>query len=139
MPRRKANAVSRTAERHADRRFESGVLNRAHEITLGYRLIIQPAEGLGFLGRSVELPGVMAGGRTPEECVRAVVAATETAVATLLEMGQEPPVPATAKRRTEQINIRLTSEEKLLLEEESQRNGYRGISDFVRAAVLNKA
>jgi predicted RNase H-like HicB family nuclease len=126
-------------ELKVDRDFDPAVLQRAREITMGYRLMIQPADGPGFIGRSVELPGVMAGGMTHEECVRAVVAATETAVATLLEMGQEPPVPASAKRRTEQINIRLTSEEKLLLEEESQRKGFRGISDFVRAAVLNQA
>ncbi len=126
------------AEGRADRDFVPGVLRRAREITMSYRLMIQPAEGVGFIGRSVELPGVMAGGMSHEECVRAVVTATETAVATLLEAGQEPPLPASSRRRTEQINIRLTSEEKLLLEEESQRKGFRGVSDFVRAAVLNQ-
>jgi predicted RNase H-like HicB family nuclease len=121
-----------------DRDFDPAVLRRAREVTLGYRLVIQPAEGVGLMGRSVELPGVMAGGKTHEECVRAVVMATETAVATLLEMGEKPPAPASARKRTEQINIRLTSEEKLLLEEESERKGFRGVSDFVRAAVLNQ-
>lgn len=106
---------------------------------MGYRLIIQPAEGLGFIGRSMELPGVMAGGKTHEECVRATVGATETAVATLLEAGQPPPLPSSARKRTEQINIRLTPEEKIVLEEESQRRGFRGVSDFVRAAVLKQA
>lgn len=131
-------AAARTESR-PDRSFDRAILDRAREITLGYRLVIQPAEGLGFIGRSVELPGVMAGGKTHEECVRATVAATETAVATLLEMGQKPPVPSSAQKRTEQINIRLTPEEKLVLEEESQRRGFRGVSDFVRAAVLKQA
>lgn len=52
----------------------------------------------------------------------------------MLERGQMP--PTSVSRRSEQINIRLTSEEKLLLEEESQRNGYKGLSDYVRAVAL---
>jgi len=48
----------------------------------------------------------------------------ETAVATMLETGETP--PAAGVKRTEQINIRLTSEEKLILEEESERQGFEG-------------
>jgi uncharacterized protein (DUF1778 family) len=55
----------------------------------------------------------------------------------MLERGQAP--PAAAGRRTEQVNIRLTPEEKLTLEEESERKGFRGLSDFVRAAALASA
>lgn len=138
LPKRKTMATPKGAELPVDRAFEVAVLKRAREVTLGYRLVIQPAEGLGFIGRSVELPGVMAGGKTHEQCVKAVVMATETAVAALLEMGETPPAPASARKRTEQINIRLTSEEKLLLEEESERKGFRGVSDFVRATVLSQ-
>jgi uncharacterized protein (DUF1778 family) len=40
---------------------------------------------------------------------------------------------------TEQINVRLTPEEKLLLEEMARSKGFRGISDFVRSASLANA
>ena len=59
-----------------------------------------------------------------------------TAVAYMLEVGEVPPAAASENKRTEQINIRLTVEEKLLLEERARSKGFRGISDFVRSASL---
>jgi uncharacterized protein (DUF1778 family) len=54
----------------------------------------------------------------------------------MIESGQTPPAPASENKRTEQINVRLTPEEKLTLEEAARSKGYRGISDFVRSASL---
>jgi predicted RNase H-like HicB family nuclease len=112
-------------------------LEKARQIASGYRFILRPSDNLGYVGRTLELPLVLADGRTPEECLRATMFAVQTAIATMLESGQTP--PASASRRTEQINIRLTSEEKVLLEEECQRKGFRGLSDFVRATALAEA
>jgi len=61
------------------------------------------------------------------------------AVAYLLEEGQRPPTPATDGRRTMQVNIRLTAEEKALLEVTAQRKGFSGLSDYVRAAAIEVA
>lgn len=44
--------------------------------------------------------------------------------------------PATTGRRTEQVNVRLTADEKLLLEASAQRKGYSGLSDFIRAVAI---
>lgn len=57
----------------------------------------------------------------------------------MLEMGEKPPAPASEALRGVQLNIRLTYEEKLLLEAAARRDGFRSVSDFVRAAALAKA
>lgn len=110
------------------------MLNNARHIAAGYRYILRPSESLGYVGRTLELPLVLADGPTPEDCLQATKFAVETAIATMLERGETPPM--STGRRSEQINIRLTAEEKLILEEESQRQGYKGLSDYVRAVAL---
>jgi uncharacterized protein (DUF1778 family) len=37
-----------------------------------------------------------------------------------------------------QVNVRLTPDEKLALEEAASQLGYQGISDFLRAAGLDR-
>ncbi len=122
------------AKVNVDAPFDADVLKKARRIAAGYRYILRPSETLGYVGRTLELPLVVADGSTPNVCLRATQFAVETAVATMLERGDTP--PESAGRRTEQINIRLTSEEKVILEEASQRKGFRGLSDFVRAVAL---
>lgn len=85
------------------------------------------------------MPTVMNHGKSPDACVRATRDILITAVAFMLESGQTPPSPASENKRTEQINVRLTPEEKLLLEETARSKGFRGISDFVRSASLANA
>ena len=55
-------------------------------------------------------------------------------VAYMLEQGQRPPEPAREGNRSVQINIRVTPEEKAVLE--SRSKGFRGLSDFIRVSVL---
>lgn len=71
---------------------------------------------------------------TPNECEAKIREMLTIAVATMLEMGETPPLPA-SKRRV-QLNIRLSGDEKMLLEESSQRAGFRGVSEFVRFAAM---
>lgn len=56
------------------------------------------------------------------------------AVAVMLELGKR--LPAARGQRTAQVNIRLTPEEKMALEEAAAQRGFRGISDYVRATAL---
>jgi len=60
-------------------------------------------------------------------------------VAVMLEQGQRPPSPARAGTRAMQVNVRLTAEEKALLESTAKRKGYSGLSDFIRAAAIESA
>jgi predicted RNase H-like HicB family nuclease len=123
-----------------DAPFDAKLWKRAAEIASGYRLIIEkePEVG-GYLGRSVEFPHVMADGPTIAKCAAETLDAQTLAVATMLEKGERPPMSNRSDKRTAQINIRVTEEEKLRLEEAAQRQGFRGISDYIRSAALKEA
>jgi predicted RNase H-like HicB family nuclease len=115
-------------------------LTEARKIAAQYRIVTEPSGQRGaYLGWSIEMPGVLADGRSPSECADATFEALVTTVAAMLEVGRRPPSPARPGRRNEQINIRLTTEERLVLEEAAQQRGFQGISDFVRAAALRES
>jgi len=103
-----------------------------------YRITLERNDRLGFIGSSLELPTVFADAKTPDKCYRATQEALMVAVATMIECGQRPPQPSSAKKRTVQVNIRLTSEEKLLLANAAMSLGFKGISDFIRNSALNR-
>lgn len=118
------------------RPFDSRLVLRARDIVDDYRVILERDDDLGYVGCSIEMPNVYADGRTADECVASVREALIGAVAFMLEDGRQPPVSSNNKRRTAQVNVRLTAEEKLLLEDRAKREGYRGLSDYIRAASL---
>ena len=89
-----------------------------------------------WYGHGLEQPGAGGDGATPEAAVADTREALVAVTATMIEKGQRPPAPAKEGRRTEQVNIRLTAEERLHLEGRSQAQGFRGLSDYVRAAAL---
>ncbi len=129
----KSGAKSKALERP----FKESVVRKAKRIAADYRIILERNERLGFIGSSVELPTVFADAKTPEKCYRAAEDALMAAVATMIECGQRPPQPASAGRRTEQVNVRLTAEEKLLFANAAMNLGFKGISDFIRNTALN--
>lgn len=118
-----------------DRPFDPAILKQAERITYSYRILLERDNG-DWVGSAVEFPNVFGDGSTANECVRNTSEALIGAVAHMLEQGQRPP---DASRRTEQVNIRLTRREKLALETAVVREGYRGLSDFVRSAALDSA
>src|SRR5437867_3617931 len=107
---------SANSSKKIDRPFTPEVIRRAREIARRYQVVIQEEHG-EYYGRGLEMPGVMNDGKTPAECLKATRESLVTAVAYLLESGKAPPAPASENRRSEQINIRLTPEERVLLEE----------------------
>jgi predicted RNase H-like HicB family nuclease len=121
-----------------DRPFDPDILRRARRIANSYQIVLHYEDG-EYYGRGLELPNVMNDGKTPDECVAATRDILTTAVAYMLETGETPPPPASDRKRTEQVNVRLTAEERMLLEEAASSKGFRGISDFVRAASLVQA
>jgi len=134
--RSRKRSAAKGNELPLDRPFDPQILRRARKIASKYRLIIEPEEDLGYLASAVELPNVWGDGKTAEKCIRDVREALTTVVAYMLEQGQEPPIPSVERKRQEQINIRVTVEEKLLLEEAARSRGFRGVSDFIRTATL---
>jgi|SRR5205809_7723377 len=134
--RSKSDSTRGKAKPPLDRPFAPAILDQARAIAERYRLILEQNDELGFMGSSIEMPLVFGDGRTPDACVRETREALVSAIATMLEKGEVPPVPSTEEQRTEQVNIRLTQRERLLLEEAARSKGFRGLSDFVRTTTL---
>lgn len=119
-----------------DRPFSAQVLKEAQRIAAEYQVIMHCEEGRWY-GRSLEMPHVFGDGKTADQCIQDTQEALCGAVACLLEQGNRPPVPAREGTRTQQVNVRLTAEEKAVLETTAKRKGFKGLSDFLRAAALD--
>lgn len=126
---------SKISEDAIDRPFDPDVLHRAREIAEKYQVVLQH-EGGEFIGRGLELPNAYEDGKTADECVRKTREMFVTVIATMLEDGEVPPPPASAGKRTEQVNVRLSVEEKLVLEASARRRGYAGLADYIRAVAI---
>ena len=122
-----------------ERPFEDRHWNEAAKLAEGYRLILEPDGEGGYIGSAVEFQTVLARGATAQACIDSTRQALTVAAAAMLEAGQRPPAPASHKKRQVQINVRLSGDEKLLLEEAARRCGFKGVSDFVRTAALERA
>jgi len=126
---------SKTSGKAIDRPFAPEILARAGIIAERYQIVLE-LEDDWWYGRGLELPGAWGDGKTPQEAVADTREAFVAVVGYMLEEGQRPPAPASEGRRVEQVNIRLTAEERALLENRSRASGFRGVSDFVRATCL---
>lgn len=107
----------------------------ARKLADQYQIVLS-FEGGHWYGRGLELPNTFGDGPTVQECVADTREALAASVAYLLEQGETPPAPAREGVRTEQVNVRLTAEEKLQLETSARAKGFKGISDYLRAAAL---
>lgn len=114
------------------------ILQKAREIAHGYKLTIEKSDRLGYVGSSVELPTVSADGHTPQMCYEATQEALSVAVAMMLEAGQTPPQLAAFMKRTTQVNVRLTYEEKAMIATAAAKAGFKGLADFIRTTVLDR-
>ncbi|MDD4890913.1 MAG: hypothetical protein PHU85_13410 [Phycisphaerae bacterium] len=118
-----------------DRPFDKRLLAQPRAIAGQYGIILEFKDGHWF-GCGLELPTVFGDGKTPQAAVADTREALVTGVAYLLEKGKKPPAPAREGHRSVQVNIRLTHEEKAILESRAKAKGFRGLSDFIRATAL---
>jgi len=118
-----------------DRPFAPEIETAARKVVSEYQIVVESKVGHWY-GRGLELPHVYGDGPTPERCIAATREALGAVVAYMLEQGQTPPTPAKQGKRTTQVNVRLTVEEKAILEGTARRKGFEGLSDFIRAAAL---
>ena len=86
----------------------------------------------------MEMPTVFGDGKTAQAAVVDTREALVTAVAYLLEKGRTPPVADRRGHRSVQVNVRLTPEEKTVLESKAKAKGFRGLSDFMRTTALTE-
>jgi predicted RNase H-like HicB family nuclease len=131
----KSRKSSAAVEPVIDRPFAADVLRRAAELARQYQVVLESSDGEWF-GRGLELPGAMGDGKTPDKCVAATRDAMVSAVASMLEDGERPPTPAVSGVRSMQVNIRLTAEEKAILESAAHNRGFNGLSDFIRVVAM---
>jgi predicted RNase H-like HicB family nuclease len=132
------SAKSKKPAKAIDRPIDAGVMAKAKAIAQQYQVILACEKGHWY-GRGLELPNVHGDGKTVSQCVENTREAFCGCVAYLLEEGQHPPTPAHEGTRTMQVNVRLTAEEKALLEVTAKRKGFSGLSDYVRAAAMEVA
>jgi predicted RNase H-like HicB family nuclease len=129
---------SKKSARAIDRPIDAGVMAKAKMIAQEYQVILACEDGHWY-GRGLELPNIHGDGKTISRCVENTRDAFCGWVAYLIEEGRRPPTPASEGARTMQVNVRLTAEEKALLEVTAKRKGFSGLSDFVRAAAMEVA
>jgi predicted RNase H-like HicB family nuclease len=126
---------SKKSAKALDRPFAPAILAKARKVVEEYQVTVRREDGHWY-GRGLEMPLVFGDGATVEACVKETREALLGAVAYLLEENERPPAPVSTGQRTEQVNVRLTAEEKLLLEASARRKGFSGLSDFIRAAAV---
>lgn len=110
-------------------------VRQAERIVDDYRILIERDPPGGFIGTSIEIPTAFGDGATIEECAESTRQALLGAVTAMLDRRELPPRRG---RRTAQVNVRLTEDEKLALNETAQRLGLTSISDFIRSVALEK-
>ena len=121
---------SKKSAQAIDRPFPPAVLAKAKKIAGQYQVILACEDGHWY-GRGLELPSVHGDCKTVQQCVEDTREAFVGWIAYLLEEGQRPPTPAREAACTAQVNIRMTTEEKALLETTAKRKGFTGLSDFI--------
>lgn len=134
------SARSKSSKRRSgklNRPFDRAVLAKARALAAQYKIIVEFEDG-EWHGHGLEIPTAFGGGATVEEAVGDTRESLVTAAAYLLESGQAPPAAAREGNRSVQVNVRLTPEEKAVLESRAKAKGFRGLSDFIRASVLTE-
>ena len=126
---------NRKTQKALDRPFDKAILARARRTVDQYKIVLEFEAGEWY-GHSLELPGAHGDGKTPQAAVKDTREAMISIVAYMLEEGQEPPAAAREGNRSVQINVRVTPEEKAVLESRSRAGGFRGLSDYLRTSAL---
>ena len=118
-----------------NRDFDRKIMADAKKIADKYEIVLTEEDGQWY-GRGLEMPAVFGEGETPDKCIRDTREAMVAAVAHLLETDSTVPAPASDRKRTEQVNVRLTVEEKLILNASARSQGFKGLGDFLRSTAL---
>jgi predicted RNase H-like HicB family nuclease len=130
--------ASRKKRRKNIRRpFDRAILDKARRIAGQYQIVIWFEDG-EYYGRGLELPMTFGDGKTPDACVAATRKAMTSTVAYMLEQDQTFPPPASSNKLTEQVNVRMSSNDKLLIESIARQRGYTSVADYLRAVALSQ-
>lgn len=108
---------------------------KGREIAEQYEFIIGREEG-EYVAHSVEMWPNVGSGKTVDAAIAECKENVAMCAAAMIADGEEPPRPASEGLRTAQINIRVSSREKALMETKAKAGGFNGVADYVRAVAL---
>jgi predicted RNase H-like HicB family nuclease len=100
-----------------------------------YRITLWREED-GWYARCVELPNCMGDGDTPEAAIASTRQAIIAGLATDLARGLPAPLPAREGVRSVQVNVRLSPDEREVIEANAIQAGFKGMADYIRAVAL---
>lgn len=100
-----------------------------------YRITLWREDG-EWWGRCVELPHCLGDGKSPEAAIECTKEAILASLSTDLADGIPAPLPAREGVRSEQVNVRLSADEREAIEANAHRAGFKGLADYIRAVAL---
>lgn len=114
------------------------LVQRARDIVQNYSMFISPHSKKGFRGRSVEFPEILVHAPDRASCLKKLEQVLTQVVLTVLKDGGTVPRPSDG-RMTEQLNFKLTFDQKLLVENLASQRGFSGLSEFIRDLVIRES
>ncbi|MFN0130919.1 MAG: type II toxin-antitoxin system HicB family antitoxin [Phycisphaerales bacterium] len=114
-------------------------LERAALWVDGYRFVTERTDDGTFMAHSIELPAVVAMGDSPEAALHAAIEAQRLAVALMLHDRVHPPLPTGSGKRDQQVNVRMSAQERLLMDAAAKASGFSTIADYLRTAAIEFA
>jgi predicted RNase H-like HicB family nuclease len=118
--------------------FAADVWKRAGESANAYSIVVNKTDD-GWMARCVEIPTVFVFAKTAESAMKKIHEPLTVLVATMIEAKRALPSPMSEGKREAQVNVKLTAEERLMVEGAAKSRGFKGISDFFRFAALQVA
>ncbi|MEM1011988.1 MAG: type II toxin-antitoxin system HicB family antitoxin [Planctomycetota bacterium] len=111
---------------------------QAAEAADRYAILLERHDDGLFYGRGVEYPYLLGHGKTPAAAYKMAREGLIGSIAVDLASGEKIPEPMSEKR-DQQINVRVSTFEKLRIERAAKQAGFRGIADYLRHAALAEA
>jgi len=118
--------------------YSDAIFQKAVELARSYHIVVRESATGGFIANCAELP-VSIHRDQAEDALKAARHAAEVGIATILEDGEEPPAPIEFHRRTEQVNVRMSVEDKRLIQKACEAKGISSLSEFFRRSTVNAA
>ena len=113
-------------------------LERAGKFALAYKYTLWPEDG-EWWARCVEMPHCLGDGKSAEAAIASAREAVVVGLAADLANGMPAPLPAREGVRSEQVNIRLSADEREAIEANAIQAGFKGMADYIRAVALGQA
>ena len=108
---------------------------QAAKLAEQYRITLWREDG-EWWGRCVELPHCLGDGKTSQAAIEATKQGIVAGLSADLADGIPAPLPAREGVRSEQVNVRLSADERQAIEANAMRAGFKGLADYIRAVAM---